>query len=77
MKQGSRADELARGSIAIEIEYNKPAKPRDRPRTTTLSQHPPNLSFEEKDDVSALGQFLVTRLVSATKAASRPRWYHR
>ena len=73
MKRGSRADELARGSIAIEIEYNKPAKPRDCPRTTALSQHPPKLSFEEKDAVSALGQFLMTRLLSVTNEASRPR----
>ena len=72
MKQGSRADELARGSIAIEIEYNKPAKPRDRPRTTALSQHPPKLSFEEKDAVSALGQLSMTRPLSATNETSRP-----
>ena len=77
MMQGGRAHELARSRIIIGIEQNSPAKPHAVFRPGILSEHPPNLSFEEKDDVSALGQFLVTRLVSATKAASRPRWYHR
>ena len=77
MRQGGRAYELARSRIVVGFEYNTPAKPHVCPRTASLLHHPPNLSFEEKDDVSALGQFLVTRLVSATKAVSRPRWYHR
>jgi len=53
------------------------AKPDTRPRTTTLLQHPPHLSFEEKDAVSALGQLSMTRPLSATNKASRPQQHHR
>ena len=77
MRQGGRADELARRRMTIDIEYNTPAKPRTRSRQTALSQHPPKLSFEEKDAVSALGQFLMTRLLSVTNEASRPRRHYR
>ena len=77
MSHVGRAHELARCRIILGFKYNLPAKPHACPRTASLLQHPPNLSFEEKDAVSALGQFLMTRLVSASKAASRPRWYHR
>ena len=77
MRQDGRKHELARSWIDVGIEDNTPATPHTRPRTTALSHHPPNLSFEEKDAVSALGQLSMIRPLSATIKASRPRRHHR
>ena len=75
--QGGRAHELARSRIIIGIEQNSPAKPHAVFRPGILSEHPPNLSFEEKDAASALGQFSMTRPLSATSKASGPQRHHR
>ena len=56
MKQGGRAHELARSRIVIGVDCNTPATPQACPRLGILSEHPPTLSFEEKDGVSVLGQ---------------------
>ena len=77
MMQGGRAHELARSRVIIGIEQNSPAKPRAVFRPGILSEHPPNLSFEEKDAASALGQFSMTRPLSATNKASGPQRHHR
>ena len=61
MSHDGRAHELARSRIIIGFEYNTPAKSQACPRTANLLQHTPNLSFEEKDGVSALAQFSTTR----------------
>ena len=76
MSHDGRAHELARSRIIIGFEYNTPAKSQACPRTANLLQHTPNLSFEEKDGVSALAQFSTTRLFSALKKAFRPDGHH-
>ena len=76
MSHDGRAHELARSRIIIGFEYNTPAKSQACPRTANLLQHTPNLSFEEKDGVSALAQLSTTRLFSALKKAFRPDGHH-
>ena len=76
MKQGGRAHELARSRIVIGVDCNTPATPQACPRLGILSEHPPTLSFEEKDGVSVLGQLWTTRLLSALQEAFRPGEHH-
>jgi hypothetical protein len=77
MLKGGRGHELPRCRMGIGVEYNSPAKPHVRRRATAHLQHPPNLSFEEKDAASALGLFSMTRPLSATNKASGPQRHHR
>ena len=76
MKQGGHAHELARSRIIIGIKKNSPAKPQASPRPGILSEHPPTLSFKEKDGVSVLGQLWTTRLLPALKEAYRLDGHH-